>query len=252
MRGGWWAVLAYGSPTFCSTCPVMEKQLKADVRGLLGRLPLFAAVDAASLDRIAASVSEHRLARGEVLFSQNSPCTGFYLVAHGQIKLAVTAPNGNEKVVEIIPAHMSFGEAVMFLGRAFPVTAEALSDSLVLGIPRDPVQELIDSDKLFARKMLAGLSVRLHSLVKDVEGYALRSSTQRLIGYLLREAGDEDAAGGVEIDLPTSKQVLASRLSVTPETFSRILHNLSAAGLIVVEGKTIRVPDVARLRDHEA
>lgn len=231
----------------------MEKQLKADVRGLLGRLPLFAAVEPESLDAIAASVGEHRLARGDVLFRQGDPCHGFYVVVHGQIKLAVTAPNGNEKVLELIPAHMSFGEAVMFLERPFPVTAEALTDSLVLSIPREPVQDLIDNNKRFARKMLAGLSMRLHSLVKDVEGYALRSSTQRLIGYLLREAGDGGLAqGSLEIDLPTSKQVLASRLSVTPETFSRILHALSNSGLVEVDGKTIRVPDVAKLRDFEA
>ncbi|MDQ7988487.1 MAG: Crp/Fnr family transcriptional regulator [Candidatus Dactylopiibacterium sp.] len=229
----------------------MEKHLKPDVRGLLGRLPLFAAVDAAALDRIAESVTEHRLARGEVLFRQNTPCHGFYLVAHGQIKISVIAPNGNEKVLELIPAHMSFGEAVMFLDRPYPVTAEALTDSLVLGVAREAVLPLIEHDQRFARKMLAGLSLRLHSLVKDVEGYALRSSTQRLIGYLLREARD-DADGALEIDLPTSKQVLASRLSVTPETFSRILGSLSAANLIEVEGKTIRVPDLARLRDFEA
>lgn len=231
----------------------MEKQLKADVRGLLSHLPLFAVVDAESLDRIAETVGEHRLVRGEVLFRQNDPCDGFYVVVHGQIKLAVTSPNGNEKVLEIIPARMSFGEAVMFLDRPFPVAAEALTDSLVLSIPREPVQELIDTNKLFARKMLAGLSVRLHSLVKDVEGYALRSSSQRLIGYLLGEAGEGGLAqGALEIDLPTSKQVLASRLSVTPETFSRILHTLSSAGLVEVDGKTIRVPDVSRLRDYEA
>lgn len=231
----------------------MEKQLKADIRGLLGRLPLFAAVDADSLDQIAAASTEHRLARTEVLFRQGSPCTGFYVVIHGQIKLAVSAPNGNEKVLELIPAHMSFGEAVMFLERPFPVTAEALTDSLVLFIPREPVQDLIDNNKRFARKMLAGLSVRLHTLVQDVEGYALRSSTQRLIGYLLREAGDGGLAqGSMEIDLPISKQVLASRLSVTPETFSRILHNLSSNGLLTVNGKTIHVPDIARLRDFEA
>lgn len=229
----------------------MEKPLKTDVRGLLGRLPMFAAVEPELLDRIATSVSEHRLARGEVLFRQNTPCTGFYLVVHGQIKIAVAAPNGNEKVLEIISPHMSFGEAVMFLGRPFPVNAEALVDSLVLGVPREPVMDLIDHDKPFARKMLAGLSLRLHSLVKDVEGYALRSSTQRLIGYLLRETGDE-LSGPVEIDLPTSKQVLASRLSVTPETFSRILHNLASAGLIEVEGKTIHVRDLAALRDFES
>jgi CRP-like cAMP-binding protein len=230
----------------------MEKALKTDVRGLLGRLPMFAAVEPEALDRIALSVTEHRLARGEVLFRQNTPCNGFYLVAHGQMKIAVMAPNGNEKVLEIIPPHMSFGEAVMFLGKPYPVNAEALVDSLVLGVPREPVLDLIDHDKLFARKMLAGLSLRLHSLVKDVEGYALRSSTQRLIGYLLREAGEDVPAARLEIDLPTSKQVLASRLSVTPETFSRILHNLSSAGLIEVDGKTIRILDLSGLRDFES
>lgn len=229
----------------------MDK-LKPDVRGLIGRLPLFSAVDGDSQDLIAAAAGEHRLSRGEVLFRQGDPCHGFYLVAHGQIKLAVTAPNGNEKVVEIISSRMSFGEAVMFLDRPFPVFAEALTESLVLGIPRETIMRLIDASPDFARKMLAGLSVRLHSLVKDVEAYSLRSSTQRLIGYLLRETGDdEQLPAAADIDLPTSKQVLASRLSVTPETFSRILHSLSDAGLIEVLGKTIRVSDLARLRDYE-
>lgn len=234
------------------TLMTMEKQFKTDIRGLLGRLPMFAAVEAETLDRIALHVTEHRLARGEVLFRQNEPCSSFFLVAHGQIKLAVCAPNGNEKVVEIVPAHMSFGEAVMFLDRPFPVTAEALTDSLILGVPREVVEGLIDSDKRFARKLLAGLSMRLHSLVQDVEGYALRSSTQRLIGYLLREASGKDESAPIEIDLPTSKQVLASRLSVTPETFSRILNNLTRAGLITVDGKSIHIISLARLREHEA
>lgn len=225
---------------------------RPDIRGLLGRLPLFSAADAESLAIIVAVAGEHHLARGDVLFRQGTPCKGFFVVVHGQIKLGVTAPNGNEKVVEIISGNMSFGEAVMFLDRPFPVFAQALVDSLVLSIPRDPVLALIDSNPMFARKMLAGLSIRLHSLVQDVEAYSLRSSTQRLIGYLLREAGaDEPSSRPAEIDLPTSKQVLASRLSVTPETFSRILHALSESGLIEVQGKTIRVPDVSKLRDFE-
>ena len=124
--------------------PPMEKTLKADLRGLLGRLPLFAAADGDALDRLPAGPSEHHLPRAAVLYRQSDPCTGFFVVAHGQMKLAVTAPNGNEKVLEIINAHMSFGEAVMFLGKPFPVTAEALTESLVLGIPRTLVEALIE------------------------------------------------------------------------------------------------------------
>lgn len=229
----------------------MEKR-KADVPGLLSRLPLFSSVERAALDAIAEEVSEHKLARGERLFQQGDPCRGFYVVVHGQIKLGVTAPNGNEKVVELIPPHMSFGEAVMFLDRPYPVFAEALTESLVLHIPRAQLDALLDRTPGLARRMLAGLSVRLHSLVKDVEAYSLRSSTQRLIGYLLRNADESGAAGVVEVELPTSKQVLASRLSVTPETFSRILNALTSAGLVEVHGKHIRLLDLAGLRDYEA
>ncbi|KAF7600107.1 MAG: Crp/Fnr family transcriptional regulator [Candidatus Dactylopiibacterium carminicum] len=231
----------------------MQTPPKADVRGLLGRLPLFSALAPHELDRIAADTTEHRLARGEVLFRQHSPCTGFFMVAHGQIKLAVSAPNGNEKVLEIIPPHMSFGEAMMFLDRPFPVTASALTESLVLGVRREAVLSVLDNDPHFARRLLAGMSLRLHSLVRDVEGYALRSSTQRLIGFLLSAGGAADEAqGSLSVDLPTSKQVLASRLSVTPETLSRILHGLADAGLVQLDGKTIHIPDVAHLRDFEA
>jgi CRP/FNR family transcriptional regulator, dissimilatory nitrate respiration regulator len=70
-----------------------------------------------------------------------------------------------------------------------------------------------------------------------------------LIGYLLQHApDDDDASNRVEIKLPTSKHVLASRLNLTPETFSRILHELSSSGLIEVQGRNITVPDLRRLR----
>jgi CRP/FNR family transcriptional regulator, dissimilatory nitrate respiration regulator len=85
-----------------------------------------------------------------------------------------------------------------------------------------------------------------------VESYTLRSSTQRLIGYLLQRAPDDDDANDpVEINLPTPKHVLASRLNLTPETFSRILHELSNSGLIEVHGRNITVPDLRRLRNHD-
>ena len=82
------------------------------------------------------------------------------------------------------------------------------------------------ADRPSARRMLAGLSMRLHSLIADVESYSLRSSAQRVIGYLLQQAPD-DEQGPTEITLPTSKQVIASRLNLTPETLSRIFHDLT-------------------------
>ena len=94
--------------------------------------------------------------------------------------------------------------------------------------------------------MLAGLSVRLHGLIQDVENYSLHSSTERVIGFLLQLAG-APANGSIDIELPASKHIIASRLNLTPETLSRVLHNLSESGLISVKGKCITVVDVISL-----
>ena len=100
--------------------------------------------------------------------------------------------------------------------------------------------------------MLAGMSMRLHQLMNDVESYSLHSGKERIIGYLLRELPESDQNGvNVAITLPTNKGVIASRLNLTQEHFSRILHELTELGLIVVEGRKIHIPSVAKLRQHE-
>ena len=81
-----------------------------------------------------------------------------------------------------------------------------------------------------------------------MESYSLQSGSQRVIGYLLREDPHADSESApYAITLPTSKAIVASRLNVTPEHFSRILHELVEAGLIAVTGREIRIIDSARL-----
>ena len=55
----------------------------------------------------------------------------------------------------------------------------------------------------------------------------------------------------ITVTLPTNKGVIASRLNLTQEHFSRILHELSEKGLIVVEGRVIHIPDVDKLRSYD-
>ena len=107
--------------------------------------------------------------------------------------------------------------------------------------------EELDRDPQLGRKIIAGLSMRLHRLIADVESYSLRSGRERVIGYLLRNQDDTESHRDVSIELPTKKGVIASRLNLTQEHFSRILHDLAENGLIVVDGRRIRIPDVARL-----
>ena len=117
-------------------------------------------------------------------------------------------------------------------------------------IAKNVILDELEKDPKLGRKMIASLSMRLHHLITDVEAYSLHSGRQRIIGYLLRESTDTDATSLV-VNLPTNKGVIASRLNLTQEHFSRILHELTEAGLIVVEGRRITIPDVPKLRAYD-
>lgn len=218
----------------------------ANVQALLGNLPMFSEMSREELDRIAACTLPSYVARGEAVFHAGDPCTGFHIVVYGQVKLGFNSPQGGEKVVEIIAPGQSFGEALMFLEKPYIVFARALADTMLLHVAKHCVFSEIERDPAFSRKMLSGLSRRLHGLVKDVEAYSLRSSTERVIGYLMRD----DAVA--EVELSAGKSVVASRLNMTPEHFSRVLHELQAAGLIEVDGRMVRILDAERLRGYRA
>jgi CRP-like cAMP-binding protein len=227
----------------------MPPHSQLDIPSLLQRIPLFSELSNADIQLVARYTRDRHVTRGEMLFQRGDQPHGFYFVVSGQVKLAFSSSQGTEKVVEIIGPMQSFGEAVMFMNHPYPVFAEALTDTVLVHVGQQVVTDLIDQDSTFAHKLLAGMAIRLHGLIQDVETYSLRSSTQRVIGYLLQVA-DSDAPG--EIALPTSKQVIASRLNLTPETLSRIFHDLSDAGLISLQGKRLTLHDPARLSRYSA
>jgi CRP-like cAMP-binding protein len=221
---------------------------KIKVQDLLSKLPLFNELVPEELDNIAEATSERRVVRGETIFHRGDACTGFHTVVYGQVKLAFVSPHGGEKVVEIIGPGHSFGEALMFMEKPYIVTAQALADSLLLHVAKTAVFAELERDPKFARKMLAGLSRRLHGLIGDVEAYSLTSGTQRVIGYLLKGDAHHD---GEKFRLEVSKTVLASRLNLTPEHFSRILHDLSAHELIEVNGRDVTILNIEKLCNYQ-
>ena len=221
-----------------------------NIEALLAHVPLFNELNTEELARLAHGTREVTATRGDILFHKGDTPTGFHLIVYGQVKLAFTSPQGGEKVVDIVSQGQTFGEAVMFADRPFMVYAQALADSLLLHIAKTVILEGLDADPRFGRKMIAGLSMRLHHLVSDVESYSLHSGRQRIIGYLLREQ-HADGEKTITVTLPTNKGVIASRLNLTQEHFSRILHDLSEKGLIVVEGRKIHINDVEKLRHHD-
>ncbi|NDY91475.1 Crp/Fnr family transcriptional regulator [Ideonella livida] len=240
-----------------------------DLPRYLSVLPLFQEMTAEELQRLAQGCRLRRLARGDNIFRVGEPCEEFHVTVMGQVKLFALSPAGQEKVIELIGPGNSFAEALMFTDKPYIINAQALTDSLVLSVHKSAVVGEIERDPRFAMRMLAGISRRLHGLVHDVQAYSLHSGLQRVIGYLLRDLPEEAEEGAtalrgtgagcetlcregdrpreLHVSLPVSKATIASRLSLTPEYFSRVLHELAGQGLIEIDKRDIRIPDAAAL-----
>lgn len=242
---------SWGTETVSASCSPTSPPADTDnLVKLLVHVPLLNGLSTTEVARFAHGAREQRVEKGGVLFRRGDPCHGFHLVLSGQVKLAFMSADGHEKVIEIMRVGETFGEAVMFMDKPYVVMAQALTDCRLLHISKSVVFEEMERDASFCRKIIAGLSQRLHHLIADVETYSLHSGRERIVGYLLREGEvtEGPSAGRVSIRLPTSKGTIASRLNLTQEHFSRILHELSESRLIEVEGRTIHILDVEKLR----
>ena len=217
-------------------------------------LPLFSNMRPEDLTRLATGCTLRRMDRGKLIFRAGDPCNEFHATVLGQVKLFAISPAGVEKVIELCGPGHTFAEAVMFMGAPYVVSAQTLTDSLILTVDKDTVLSEIRQNPDFSLRMLAGLSRRLHGLIKDVEGYALHSGVQRVIGYLLGDDNldeTENALQAITVSLPVSKAAIASRLSLTPEYFSSVLNELETAGLIHVDKRDIHITDTARLANYQ-
>jgi CRP-like cAMP-binding protein len=220
---------------------------RIDNRQFLKRLPLFADLAPEQLDMVAAATTELHLVRGQVIFKRGDPCNGFHTLIYGNVKLCFVSSGGDEKVVELIGPGQSFGEALMFMDRPYIVQAETLADCMLLHIEKQAILSEIERNPTFSRRMLSGMSRRLHGLISDVESYCLRSGSQRIVGYLLKD----DPPRGGEVVFSASKKMVASRLNLSPEYFSRVLHDMADRGMVAIAGRCITILDIERLRAYE-
>lgn len=220
-----------------------------DLSDTIASAPMFDGLDRSHAEFLAAQSRPIVLPAGQVLFRRGTPSTGFYVVRDGRIQLSVSNSEGVVKVLEIISPGGAFGHAVMFLRDPYPVDATALVDTYLVFVPAAAVDRILDGDPAMARLMLASMAKRLQAKVQDIAMLSLQSATQRIIAYVLGAMRDDAGLTGpsTTVELPALKQVLASRLGMTPETFSRAIRTLSVEGLLTVDGSVVQIPDVAAL-----
>lgn len=201
---------------------------------------LFARLNEQQLSRVTQHAVRIKLKEGESLFTQEEKADRFYLLLSGQIKLYRLSPAGNEKVVEVVTPGGTFAEALMFLDRPhYPVGAQALQAAEVISIDANDFADMLKSSIETCFVLLGDMSQRLRGLLSEIDDLSLHSATCRVAAYLVQQAPNGSGA----FDLKIPKHVIASRLSVKPETLSRIIKSFSSSGVISVTGNHIEIHD---------
>lgn len=224
-----------------------EQHVAPDV--MLAAGPLFTGLAPKTLARIARSSMLLDVDAGTVLFKRGELCNGLYGLLSGRVKLSLPSDGSDEKVVTLLGPGQTFAEAVVFLDEPHLLTAQTLTASKLLRVEKDALPGCMKADPQFASRVVQTLSRRVRELIVQVETAAMLSGTQRVVDFLLRELrGGSDSPS--TIALPAKKRIIASQLDLTQEHFSRILHELTEASLLVVQGSLLTVPDTGKLRAY--
>lgn len=223
--------------------------VQVDVRNCLLALPMFSELSKPAYDELVKHSRLRRIDRGNMVFRSGDACEEFHFLIDGQVKLYVVSLAGHEKVIDMVGSGRSFDEATMFTDQPHSLNAQALNDIVLMSIKKQAIFEEIARAPHFSMHMLSNISHRVQNLLRDIEGYSLNSGMQRLIDYLLTDLQEDHILiqGVISVYLPASKATIASRLSLTPEYFSRVLHELENEELIEIDKRVIRILDTQRL-----
>lgn len=215
-----------------------------NLKRILANTSLFRMLDERQLDEVTSATQPIRATTNTCVINQGDAPKGVYVVVYGQVKIGFDRKDGSEKTLVILGQNKCFGLSEMLLDRAHLAFVKTTTDSMLVHTTREKVLEVAKDNFSFAQELMVCVGRQLYTLTRDIESYSLQTAKQRLAGYLLRQS--EHQAGDC-VELIASKTLIASRLSLTPETLSRLLHDFSSGGLITVMGRRIKILDYERL-----
>lgn len=210
---------------------------------LLKETPAFSELEDADLHDLAVATAVHAYDEAEAIFHNNDKADGFYAVVQGEVEVFRSAPSGREQTLHILGPGELCGEVPVFHGGRYPASARARAASRALFIPSDDFYALSLERPQILMEMLAMLSLRLRRFAGLICDLSLKDVAARLAGYLLELPV---VSGRIKLDCP--KNELASRLGTIPETLSRSLGRLRAAGAIEQKGEHLRIVSREKLQ----
>ncbi|MDA8019898.1 MAG: Crp/Fnr family transcriptional regulator [Thermoanaerobaculia bacterium] len=209
-------------------------------RERLRRVYLFEGLPEPQFRSLLDHMAEVELEHDQWLCLLGEPAKNFYLVLEGDVALVRTSADGDDLIVAILGPGELFGEDLMYCDEpVHPLSVRALSASRLASFGCERSRLLLEADSELALKVLRTVQRRNVMLLEELEQLTVQDASARLLSFLERQA----ALHGPVIPLRFPKRVLASRLSIRPETLSRVLARLKDCHRIREEGGSLIVAD---------
>ncbi len=207
----------------------------------IAKIPLFEGLPKAQLNDLTSITINKSFLKGQTIFTEGDPGSGFYVAISGKVKIFKTSSDGKEQILHIFGPNEPFGEVPVFEGRNFPAHAVALEQTVCLYFPRTAFMGLVKNNPSLAVSMLAILSRRLRMFTALVDALSLKEAPARLASHLIFLSDSESGAEELRLDIP--KGELAHLLGTIPETLSRIFARMIKQDLIITDGPKIKILD---------
>jgi CRP/FNR family transcriptional activator FtrB len=207
-------------------------------------LPLLRALSASSSAELLRHAVLHSIAPGTMLFEQGEMPTFQHVVLAGSVHLLGRSSSGREVLIEVVEPPDLVIPAAVVTEAPYLMSARAPELSRLLLIQADVFRRVVAREPVLAQEVIVSLAGQFRRLVRQIKNLKLRTAKERVGCYILelsrRQSTPQQAI------LPYEKNLIASELGITRESFSRALSALRVEG-VTVRADTISIRDRGRL-----
>jgi CRP-like cAMP-binding protein len=204
--------------------------------------PFLSAAGAAAARALMAVAASITVPRREVIFAPEAEPEALYLLLEGSVGLSMQGADGAPGLLEIISPGECFLMPAVIMGGAWPFGAEALAPSRLLRIPLEAFHATMAEEPQLAEASLAQMARQWRVLADQLRDMKLTKASERVAQFLTGRL-----MPGGRVIMPEPRAAIAARLGMTPESLSRVMHGLEAAGLVRLQGRRVEVPDAKAL-----
>jgi CRP/FNR family cyclic AMP-dependent transcriptional regulator len=202
---------------------------------MLGRTPLFGALEDADRKAILQEMRESTFDGGQSIFARGDPGRDIYLVTSGRVRLSVLTAEGRELSFAHAEPGQIFGEIAVLDGGVRSADATAVSKVTALTLSKGALTRLIEQRAIVRDAIVKFLCNRIREADHQLEGIALYPIEVRLARFFLaaaRQKGELKPGAKIVIDLPISQSELALLIGASRPKVNAALALLESSGAI--------------------